>query len=208
MRDPQITWHVLEEPKEVKINTGDAIRTLTKLKTISSNINENVVSTLEELKTKTGIMNTSIDSIISNAEKDLTSLTDAQYVPYNEYYAGSFFPNDVLEMTIQVWNNKWGQEAVANVTNGNIAIFFDTEEDNSLLKYCSVKIDNRDFQPINIQSGNTRVELGRTLSGASNEGSLINSKENYATITLRFGPITEGIKNGLKNLYIDFEFQK
>jgi len=132
-------------------------------------------------------------------------LEDENLVPYEEYYAGSFRSDDVIEITLHVWNNRWGQEQVQNVEQGRLALYFDTIEDSFLLNLCSVSIDDGDFQSLNISSNRGRISLGRILSGEPNLGSST-SRNNYAKIVLRFGPITDGIRNSLKNLYLDIEY--
>lgn len=130
---------------------------------------------------------------------------DSSPVPYEEYYAGSYRPDDTLLITMQVWNNRWGQADVNDISNGNLVVFFDTLEDASLLDLCSVKIDSNDYVPLTVTSGRGRVSLGRVLSGKSNTGSST-STGNYAVITLQFGPVTSGLRNSLKNLFLDIEF--
>lgn len=132
-------------------------------------------------------------------------LEDETFVPYEEYYAGSYRPDDVIEVVMNVWNNRWGQEVVKDVQQGRIAVYFDTIEDSYLLNLCSVSIDDGEFKALNITSNRGRINLGRGLSGEVNVGSST-AKDNYAKITLRFGPITDGIRNSLKNLYVDIEF--
>jgi hypothetical protein len=132
-------------------------------------------------------------------------LEDEILTPYEEYYAGSYRPNDVLEIQMNVWNNRWGQETVKDVQQGTIAVYFDTIEDSYLLNLCSISIDNGDFKALTITSNRGCISLGKILFGEANVGSA-NSKDNYAKITLKFGPVTDGMKNSLKNLYVDLEF--
>lgn len=132
-------------------------------------------------------------------------IEDSVVTPYEEYYAGAFRPNDTIEITFQVWNNRWGQENAADINNGKLAVYFSTFEDSALLGLCSVKIDNNDFTPLTVQAYRGRIDLGRVLSGKINSGAST-ATSNYVTITLRFGPITEGIKNTLKNLFLDIEY--
>jgi hypothetical protein len=132
-------------------------------------------------------------------------IEDNTPTPYEDYYAGSYRPNDILEVSIQLWNNRWGQETVSDIVNSKLAVFFDTIEDSYLLNLCSIKIDDNDYKPLTVQSTRGYIDLGKTLSGGSNTGSTY-SKDNYASIVLRFGPITDGMKNSLKNLFIDLEY--
>jgi hypothetical protein len=132
-------------------------------------------------------------------------LEDEVLTPYEEYYAGSYRPNDTFEITMYVWNNRWGQEVAKDVQQGTIAVYFDTIEDAYLLNLCSISIDDSDFKSLTITSNRGRVGLGRVLFGETNVGSS-SAKNNYAKIILKFGPITDGIRNSLKNLYVDLEF--
>lgn len=132
-------------------------------------------------------------------------LEDEILTPYEEYYAGSYRPDDTLEIIMHVWNNRWGQEVAKDVQQGTIAVYFDTIEDSYLLNLCSISIDDANFKALTITSNRGRIGLGRTLSGETNVGSS-SAKNNYAKIVLKFGPITDGIRNSLKNLYVDLEF--
>lgn len=132
-------------------------------------------------------------------------IEDDTPTPYEEYYAGSYRPDESVEIHMQLWNNRWGQEEAENVTQGRLAVFFDSIEDSYLLGLCSIKIDSNDFVPLTINSGRGRVAIDRVLSGSSNTGSS-NATGNYVNVVLKFGPVTAGIRNSLKNLYIDLEF--
>lgn len=132
-------------------------------------------------------------------------LEEGQPTPYEEYYAGSYRPSETLELTLQVWNNRWGQEDAKDISRGTLAFFFETIEDSYLLSLCSVKIGDGSFQPLTIDAGRGRVPLDKVLYGRSNNGSTT-STDNYATITLKFGPIQDGMRNSLKALFADLEF--
>ena len=70
-----------------------------------------------------------------------------------EYYAGAYSPsNTEFTMTLQVWNNKWGTEDVADIDSPKLVIMFDTIEDATLLNYCKVRIDGGSYEPLTIQN--------------------------------------------------------
>lgn len=131
-------------------------------------------------------------------------LEEGQPTPYEEYYAGSYRPGSHLELTLQVWNNRWGQEDAKDISRGTLAFFFETIEDSYLLDLCTVKIDGGSFQPLTIEAGRGRVPLNKVLHGTRNNGSSV-STDNYATVTLKLGPIQDGMRNSFKNLFADVE---
>lgn len=129
---------------------------------------------------------------------------DNTLAPYQEYYAGSYRPSESMFIQVQVWNNRWGQEKVENAIGARLSIFFDTIEDSAILNLCSVKIDGEDYKNLIIEGNKGYVDIG-TLSGNMNDGS-INSIDNYLNVTIKFGPVLNNMKNSLKNMFIDLEF--
>lgn len=132
-------------------------------------------------------------------------LEEGQPTPYEEYYAGSYRKSETLELTLQVWNNRWGQEDAKDISRGTLAFFFETIEDSYLLNLCNVKIGDGEFQPLIIEAGRGRVPLNRILYGRSNSGS-VTSIDNYVNITLKFGPVQDGMRNISRSLFADIEF--
>jgi hypothetical protein len=130
---------------------------------------------------------------------------DNSIVPHQEYFAGSYRPSDTVELSLQVWNNRWGIASVDNVSEiSKIKIFFDHIEDSQLLNFCSIAINGGGYSPLTIEGNAGYVVLGSQLSGQPNDGS-INSDGNYKNVSLRFGPITNNMRNGLKNMFVDLE---
>lgn len=125
-----------------------------------------------------------------------------------EHFAGAYSPSN-LEATfeMQVWNNKWGTEDVADIDNPVLVLMFDTIEDSRLLDLCRVKIDNNPYKELEIYDNKATIPLNRLLAGKLNKGTVSDSM-NYAKISIKFGPITHGMKNGLKSLLVDLQFNK
>ena len=125
-----------------------------------------------------------------------------------EHFAGAYSPSNIeATFEMQVWNNKWGTEDVADIDNPVLVLMFDTIEDSKLLEYCKVKIDNNPFRELEIYDNKATLPLDRLLAGKANKGSASDST-NYARITIKFGPITHGMKNGLKSLLVDIQYNK
>lgn len=125
-----------------------------------------------------------------------------------EHFAGAFSPSNIeATFEMQVWNNKWGTEDVADIDNPVLVLMFDTIEDSKLLEYCKVRIDNNPFKELEIYNDKATIPMNRILSGRSNKGSASDST-NYSQITIKFGPITHGMQNGLKGLLVDIQYNK
>jgi hypothetical protein len=176
MNEPLITWYVKDNPRMIQLPLDNAEQSLTDMLAKAKN------GTLEDYISESAI-----------------------YVPYKEYFAGSFRPNEVMEIQMQVWNNKWGQEDVENIANGIVSVYFDCIENSALLCLCTLKIGNGGFVPFVIEGNKGKLGMNRILYGTANSGS-DSAVNNYETITLRIGPISKGIKDELKNLFIDIEY--
>jgi hypothetical protein len=131
---------------------------------------------------------------------------DNSLVPYDDFYAGSYRPSETVELNLQVWNNRWGQENVQNAVSCRLAIYFDTIEDSALLNLCSVKINNGTTRQLTITAGKGVVDIG-TLYGFSNNGT-VNTKDNFCSVVLAFGPLPQNMKDGLKNMFVDLQFER
>lgn len=128
---------------------------------------------------------------------------DSVLTPYEEYYAGSYAPGSTLEFNVQVWNNRFGTSDAGDAYNPRLIMFFDSIENSSLLKYCSVTVDGSQLSMVT-ELNKGRVDFGRILSGKANSSGV--SKDNYCDIKINIGPIPNGLRNELKNLYIDIEY--
>lgn len=122
-----------------------------------------------------------------------------------EIYMGSYNSSNIEAVfNVQLWNNKWGDEDVKNLENFSIAIFFDTIEDNALLSRCEVKIDKGGYQKPEIIGSKGIIKVDRIISGIRNSGNI--NANNYLDLSIRVSPITGDMKNGLKNIVIDLQY--
>lgn len=122
------------------------------------------------------------------------------------YYLGCYTPlNTIIDIKLQAWNNRFGQEKISDIENPILNIYFDTLEDSKLLEYCSVKIDDQPFKKIDIVSNVGSIPLNRLLSGEVNMGEQ-DSYNNYCSICIRFSNFEKNMKNGLKNLIVDIQY--
>lgn len=131
---------------------------------------------------------------------------DDDYIQDNDYYLGSFSSSSDILMKVQVWNNRYGNESVEDIENARLSIYFDTVEDSSLLQYCTISINNDEFIQPEIYLNRATINIG-TLLGTFNSG-MDNEKNigNYKNIIIKFSNMPTNLKNGLKNLFLDIEF--
>lgn len=131
---------------------------------------------------------------------------DDDYVQDNDYYLGSFSSLMDITLNVQVWNNRYGNETVENVDNARLSIYFDTVEDSSLLQYCTVSINNNEFTKPSITLNRAVIEIG-DLYGTYNNGlEDTSNSNNYKNLSIKFSKMPSNLKNGLKNLFLDIEF--
>lgn len=124
------------------------------------------------------------------------------YIQENDYYLGSYTPKSIINIKLQVWNNKFGTEEVKSIDNANLIIYFENAEDNMLLNYCTVTVDNIEKE-LNLETTKGICSLGQ-LSGKVNNGlSDITNMDNYKEITITFSNLPDNLKNGLKNIFLD-----
>lgn len=131
--------------------------------------------------------------------------TDSTLVPSEEYYAGTFVPNDTVTLKVYLWNNRWGTTEVASANDCKLVVYFETIEDSTLLSLCKASVDGGTLTEFDMDGGRGVIDLNRSISGAANNGSLSNT-DNYSTIILQLGPITDGMKNSLKTMYLSPDF--
>lgn len=125
-----------------------------------------------------------------------------------ECYAGNYHSyEDKIEMSFQLWNNKWGEEELEKVpASSRVVIGFNTLEDSKLLELCEISIDGKSFNKLEIYDNVGYLPLDRELSGASNDGSDART-DNYAILTIRFDIGNSVLKNGLKSMYLDLQYE-
>lgn len=131
---------------------------------------------------------------------------DEDYIQDNEYYLGSYSSEEDIIINVQVWNNRYGNSDVENIEEGRLAVYFDTIEDSSLLQYCSVSINNGEYITPTIDINRAIVTIG-DLYGNYNNGLEDSSNENnFKNLKIKFSKLPTNLKNGLKNLFLDIEF--
>lgn len=129
-----------------------------------------------------------------------------EYSPKRTYdLEGSYAPNDTIKVKIQLWNNRLGTEDVQDATNAKLCVFFKNYEDNYLLKLCKVKFNNEEAKELTIDMDRGIISLGH-LSGRANNGSDLNT-DNYVDFELIIGPLPSNLKNELKGLVLDVEYE-
>ena len=128
---------------------------------------------------------------------------DDSYKEDSEYYAGSYNQSNNLNIDLMVWNNRYGTENVEDLENFGFKIWFDDEEDASLLKYLTFSLNNvMALTPV-ITKNEALVQLptGYSISGAMNDGTQHNLS-NFITLRIKLAvPSSKKIKyNDLKTL--------
>ena len=127
------------------------------------------------------------------------------YIQDNEYYLGSFSQESEIKMNVQVWNNRYVKTHVDSIQNARLAIYFDSIEDNTLLQYCSVSVEDKHFPEIPVIFNKGVIDIG-LLSGDSNNGlDSVDNHYNFKNITIIFKNLPNNLKNGLKNMFLDIE---
>lgn len=128
------------------------------------------------------------------------------YIQDEEYYLGSFTSNSEISLSVQVWNNRYGSSDIDNIDEARLAIYFDSVEDSSLLKYCTVSVNNGSYITPEVELQRAIVTIGE-LSGTFNDGLEESTNQtNYRNITIKFSGFPGNLKNGLKNMFLDIEF--
>lgn len=133
---------------------------------------------------------------------------EEEYIQTDNIYAGSYAQDiKYLSVLMQIWNNRWGTENIQTLSNFNINIYFENEEDYSLLKYCTVILNDSDILTINKTDkiGILSLPDNIELSGQYNDGKQENNPNNYINLEFRFSaPKNTKLKeNDLKSLYFE-----
>lgn len=128
------------------------------------------------------------------------------YIQNFEYYLGCFSSDAEIVLDVQIWNNRYGSKDVESIDDARLAIYFDTVEDSSLLKYCSISIDSTNYIIPDIELDRAIVPIG-ILSGSFNDGLDESFNEsNFKNVRIKFSNFPKKLKNGLKNMFLDIEF--
>lgn len=129
---------------------------------------------------------------------------ESQYEETNDYYAGSYTPGHPIDVDIQIWNNRFGLDDVANFADFYIVISFEHVEDSALFDYCTIVLDDANIIPLKKSGKKAILELPDTivLSGAKNDGTLDGNKDHYINIEFQFDAEGSKLKeNDLKDMY-------
>lgn len=129
---------------------------------------------------------------------------ESQYEETNDYYAGSYTSGHPIDVDIQIWNNRFGLEDVANLADFYIVISFEHVEDSALFDYCTIVLDDANIIPLKKSGKKAILELPDTvvLSGTKNDGTLDNNKDHYINIEFQFDAEGSKLKeNDLKDMY-------
>lgn len=132
-------------------------------------------------------------------------ITDEFTAVNKDYFCGTYSPNLTdFSIKLQVWNNKFGQEEAQTIDEPLLKLTFTNIEDTKLLEYCTVTIDNNTPTNLDIVDNIGSILLGRPLEGAINNGE-DTMNNNYCDIVLTF-TLNKNMKNGLKNLIVDLQY--
>lgn len=134
-------------------------------------------------------------------------LEDDNYMREDEYYLGSYSPDSEIKVNVQVWNNRYGQQNSEDISNARLVVYFDSAEDNAILKYCSIAISNASYIPINTTFNKGVAEIGMLLGTSNNGIDNVDNNENFKNISLLFKDMPSNLKNGIKNMYLDIELE-
>ncbi len=129
---------------------------------------------------------------------------ETQYEETNDYYAGSYTPGHAIDVDIQIWNNRFGLDDVATLSDFYIVVSFDRVEDSSLFDYCTIVLNDANIIPLKKNGKKAVLELPDTvkLSGTKNDGTLDSNVDHYMNLEFQFD--AEGTKlkeNDLKDMY-------
>lgn len=133
-------------------------------------------------------------------------IEDDEQVQEEEYYLGSFNSNTNIELKLQIWNNRYGIEDVESIKNAKLILYFETIEDNTLLNFCTVENEFDGEVKPTIELNKASIYLGE-LNGEANNG--IDNEKNtnhFKNVTIRFKDFPANLKEGLKNLFVDIQY--
>lgn len=123
-----------------------------------------------------------------------------------EYYLGNFEPLETVSFNLQLWNNKYGNENVDDIDNAKLSIKFEKLDDFILLNYCTVYINGVKESIDKVLEDKALVNIG-FLSGEKNNGlDEAFNEYNFKDIKLIFENIPTTIRQGLKNIFLDVEY--
>ena len=121
---------------------------------------------------------------------------DNSYNGYKSYCErGAIQPGDRVGKNIRSYNG-YGCQIVDNSYNTKLIVAFKDYESNFLLNLFEVKVNNGEFEKLEIDIDRGSVNLGTIY------------KNEYVDIKIKIGPIPENINNGLKSVIFYLENDK
>lgn len=133
-------------------------------------------------------------------------IDDGEQVQTDEYYLGSFNSSDEIKLNVQVWNNRYGIKSIESIRDAKLSIYFETIDDGAILNYCEINVENSGPIKPDIAVNKVLVNIGE-LDGSANNGiEGDKNKTHFKNIEITFKNLPSNLKEGLKNMYLDIEF--
>lgn len=118
---------------------------------------------------------------------------DEQFNIYKNYtQPGSLKTGEELIKNIRIYNGYGGQE-VENSYDTKLVVSFKKYEDNFLLNLFEIKINDSDYQKLNVDIDRATIDLGTIY------------KNSYIDLKIKIGPIPENIISSLKSVIFYLE---
>lgn len=131
---------------------------------------------------------------------------DDTYIACTEYFAGSCNSKEDFILYLDLWNNRWNnKEDVDDMVDAKLVISFLNAEDSILLSLCTVQIEDNDFVKVETMDLNKGVVNIGTISGQKNNGNE-NNIYNHKKIIIKFSNIPNNLRDGLKSMFLDVQF--
>lgn len=131
---------------------------------------------------------------------------DTTFYPEEEYFAGTYSSKTPLSLTIQLWNNRYGTEAVDDLSDFALQASFEHLEDKSLLQYAKLYSGEVELAT-QILDDHVIYTLpsGTVLKGTVNNGLASENATNYIELSFKFEVEEEANlkENDLKSLYFE-----
>lgn len=131
---------------------------------------------------------------------------EIEYTPADEKYLGTASSLKELEVSLRLWNNRYGMEDAPDLKSFAIRLSFGTLEDSALLKFCSMRMNGI---PLNGQTVGGQLLFvpasGVQISGKANNGLTADNAANYKdfVLTIKIPEDARLKENDLKNLFVE-----
>jgi len=131
---------------------------------------------------------------------------EIEYTPADEKYLGTASSLKELEVSLRLWNNRYGQEEVPDLKHFALRLSFGSLEDTSLLQFCSMRMNGI---PLSGQITSGRLLFvpasGVQISGKANNGLTADNAANYKdfVLTIKIPEDARLKENDLKNLFVE-----